>query len=559
MLRRWRLPCKWNSQLALIAVLSLVQGCFKHPADEVSRMVCKTDENCPLGYECQVEEEVCRRTAQLSGAHLDGRSDSQVEVGLGIVDAGSNGEIISIVSLDTQKSVDSQLSVMMDAAIASLDVTVGLDTSSPADRSNTQDLASDQPVVTPADQTNSGTEVRPPTDTSSQTGTETGTGGIKPQCSHDTECETGRRCSTSGVCVYKATAVTTSSNTTWVIANESLYGWGANSFGILGVPFDISASLIPSDAPVRIKSSGSGILSAVINLETGCVLTKEGAVKCFGKNAYGVLGGDTVTESYSPLQIPSLAAGVIDLSISPSSLYSTACAVTKTGSAYCWGNNECGQLGNNSLTNSNKPVQVTGLNSGVTSIAVGGCFACAIVNGSAMCWGTNGLGELGFMLGSTKQSLTPLQVPELTSGVTAITTGMRHACAIVNGVVHCWGSNIEGETGEEHWSALSERPTKLTTLGSGVTHIRAGSFYTCVIDYGAAKCWGQNNYGALGTGDEKKYNIPTQVVGLTSGVTEISTSNYRTCALVNGAVMCWGEVDAGKPSLVPKEIGNIGL
>ncbi len=72
-----------------------------------------------------------------------------------------------------------------------------------------------------------------------------------------------------------------------------------------------------------------------------------------------------------------------------------ACAVTSAGGAKCWGSGNYGQLGDGNGTMSLVPVGVSGLASGVTSIAVGNSFSCVVVSGGAKCWGYGGQGRLG--------------------------------------------------------------------------------------------------------------------------------------------------------------------
>ena len=72
------------------------------------------------------------------------------------------------------------------------------------------------------------------------------------------------------------------------------------------------------------------------------------------------------------------------------------------------------------------------------TIAAGGFHTCAIVGGGAQCWGSNEQGELGVDF-SIPNSNVPLQVTGLTSGVQAIAAGQYHTCAIVNGGAMCWG------------------------------------------------------------------------------------------------------------------------
>ena len=65
------------------------------------------------------------------------------------------------------------------------------------------------------------------------------------------------------------------------------------------------------------------------------------------------------------------------------------CAILGSG-VQCWGWNNFGQLGNNSMVNSSVPVVVQGLDSGVQAVATGMGNTCALVNGSVFCWGKDG-------------------------------------------------------------------------------------------------------------------------------------------------------------------------
>ena len=71
------------------------------------------------------------------------------------------------------------------------------------------------------------------------------------------------------------------------------------------------------------------------------------------------------------------------------------CAIVGGGAAKCWGDNTGGQLGDGTTTPALTPVQVSTLTSGVTALAVGNTFTCAVISGGAKCWGMNGAGQLG--------------------------------------------------------------------------------------------------------------------------------------------------------------------
>ncbi len=89
--------------------------------------------------------------------------------------------------------------------------------------------------------------------------------------------------------------------------------------------------------------------------------------------------------------------------------YDHTCGVRTDGTAWCWGWNSDGQLGDGTTTKRKSPVRV-GTANNWDSISAGNYdHTCGVrTNGTAWCWGQNGYGQLGD--GTTTKRLSPVQV-----------------------------------------------------------------------------------------------------------------------------------------------------
>src|SRR5262249_35545833 len=158
------------------------------------------------------------------------------------------------------------------------------------------------------------------------------------------------------------------------------------------------------------------------------------------------------------------------------------------GSVSCWGDNYYVQLGNAAVDVSDVPGVVAGLPSDVTTVASGGAHVCALTaSGGVYCWGWNLYGQLGdgvaihapWSCKGFDCSPTPVAVSGLSSGVAAISAGFEHTCALTNaGGVYCWGTNLNGQLGNDVSAAPSNVPLPVNGLSSGVVAIAAGSAHT---------------------------------------------------------------------------------
>jgi alpha-tubulin suppressor-like RCC1 family protein len=326
------------------------------------------------------------------------------------------------------------------------------------------------------------------------------------------------------------------------------------------------------DFPTPISDVDGGVtalsgLTAITANDHACVLTAAGGVLCWGYNGTGQLGNGTTTISEVPTPVSGLASGVTAVAAGTD----FTCALTSAGAVLCWGTNGSGELGTGSGIEQDTPTAVTSLASGVTAISAANGHACALTStGSVLCWGDNANGDVGD--GTQTGRPTPTQVSGLTSGVVAIATGgspqtggANYSCALTSaGAVQCWGANFNGQIGD---GTTTQRltPTQVTGLTSGVSAISAGGTHACALTTaGAVLCWGDNTYGQLGDGTTTQRLTPTPVTGLSSGVASIAAGPNgqgavsNTCAVTtSGGIRCWGDnsfTEVGDGETTPMQI-----
>jgi prepilin-type N-terminal cleavage/methylation domain-containing protein len=250
-----------------------------------------------------------------------------------------------------------------------------------------------------------------------------------------------------------------SAHTCATASNGNAYCWGIGNSGQLGNN-SLSGSLVPVAVDTSGVLSGKTIIQISSSYQHTCVVASDNQAYCWGS---AWLGNNSSSTSSVPVAVDTsgVLSGLTINSISAGRDHT--CAVASNGNAYCWGQNANGQLGNNSVSNSLVPVAVSmsGILSGLTigSISAGYYHTCAIAsNNQVYCWGSGTSGKLGN--NTTSGSLVPVAVN--TSGVlsglniNSISAQAEHTCAIASGgPAFCWGIGAYGRLGNNSESSSS--------------------------------------------------------------------------------------------------------
>ena len=224
----------------------------------------------------------------------------------------------------------------------------------------------------------------------------------------------------------------------------------------------------------------------------------------------------------------------------PSSRTSTS--LKASGECWTWGYGQ--NLGNNTITNANSPVQIVG---GHYFIQTDGSFSHSMGvkdNGTTWAWGTNSYGELG--LNNIINYSSPVQV---VGNHSFIEVFCGYQCSIGlknNGQVWCWGRNNYGQMGNTQYGNSYSSPVQVVGNHSFVRIFGASESFFGIKNNCQVWGWGRNQNGQLGVNNTGDQVSPVQIVGNHSFV-EVKHSGYNGIGLKqNGQVWCWGQNSWGQ-------------
>jgi alpha-tubulin suppressor-like RCC1 family protein/endonuclease/exonuclease/phosphatase family metal-dependent hydrolase len=310
--------------------------------------------------------------------------------------------------------------------------------------------------------------------------------------------------------------------------------WGRNDYGQVG---DGTTTL--RDRPADVK--GKGWASISTSGASTCGVKQNGTLWCWGLDDYGQLGIGPRSPVLKPRRI-----GASTKWASVSTAWTHSCAVKVSGTLWCWGQNLWGQLGIGKTSRQHAAPHRVGSASNWTSVSAAGWHSCAInVSGTAYCWGHNTFGEVGD--GTIALRTVPTKVM---GGQTwlQLSTAWAQTCGITQtGRLLCWGFNRQGQLGDGTLTNHADpRPVDSAQSWTSVT---TGDGSTCAIAAdGRLWCWGDNRYAQLGSAaGNTPVRVPTLVSRLATAVQFTSAGWLHTCAIpVGAAFTCWGNDEQGQ-------------
>ncbi|MCB4791590.1 MAG: carboxypeptidase regulatory-like domain-containing protein [Elusimicrobia bacterium] len=339
-----------------------------------------------------------------------------------------------------------------------------------------------------------------------------------------------------------------SSYTLGIMTDGSLWAWGNNSNGQLGLG-DKNDRRTPTRVGTDtnwfiVSCNGRGDTNG--NEDFTVAIKSDGSLWAWGSNYYGQLGLSDTNDRYVPTQVGTTADWATVYAG-----YARTLAIKNDGTLWSCGLNNWGQLGLNDIV-ARYVLTKVGTAANWSSVSGGNAFSMATrTDNTLWVWGFNNENELG--LGDTGARYIPTQLG-LANNWASISCGWNHALGILtDGTLWAWGYNLYGGLGlgDKIQRAIPAQVgtaanwANVSSDGNGL----GGNYSMAIKADGTLWATGNNNSGELGLGDTTLRATPTQV-GTVTNWSSVSGGYRHTLAIkTDGTLWAWGASSFGELGL----------
>jgi alpha-tubulin suppressor-like RCC1 family protein len=311
-----------------------------------------------------------------------------------------------------------------------------------------------------------------------------------------------------------------------------LWLWGQNTNGQLG-----DNTTVAKSSPVQTISAGTNWkLVGCGQYQTAAIKT-DGTLWTWGQNTNGQLGDNTIVNKSSPVQT---IAGGTNWKLVGCGQFHIA-AIKTDGTLWTWGQNNFGQLGDNTTVAKSSPVQTIAGGTNWKQVGCGLYHTAAIkTDGTLWTWGFNIYGQLGDNTTVAKSS--PVQTIAGGTNWKLVGCGIGHTAAIkTDGTLWLWGQNGYGQLGD---ITIVNKSSPVQTIAGGTNwkQVGCGLYHTAAISTdGTLWTWGRNNYGQLGDNTAVTKSSPVQTIAAGTNWKQVGSGGYHTAAIkTDGTLWTWG-------------------
>jgi len=328
----------------------------------------------------------------------------------------------------------------------------------------------------------------------------------------------------------------------------TLWLWGDQGAGKLGDNTTISRS-----SPVQTISTGNNWKQLSLGGTHSAAIKTDGTLWLWGCAAEGQLGnfdnGPGAARS-SPVQTVSTGTNWKQVSLGSGQTAEGnqfSAAVKTDGTLWLWGNNDRGQLGDNTINQTPSPIQTISTGTNWKQVSAGDCHSAAVkTDGTLWLWGGNATAELGDNTRTNRSS--PVQTVSTGANWKQVASGISSSMSTkVDGTLWMWGENLCGKLGD---NTTTNRSSPVQTVSTGTNWTEECAWYefsggnchsAAIKSDGTLWLWGYGTSGQLGNNLITNRSSPVQTVSTGTNWKQVSLGAYHSASIkTDGTLWLWG-------------------